>query len=526
MSNFEKPDIEIAAATGFDSHSQELTRALRSRRNALTPLCRLPIDLLGRILTVLVCLGHQPYDIALRPRFVLHPMGRWTIYPPPPREPHGQDPVAWTSIAQVCAHIRRIVLESPLLWRYVDFGSPQWADLWIYRSDPVSISATIQHRFDEADFHKAVLVEHRIQHLSINAWYRHSHSMVRYFLRSRLASLASLQIRDMDCLYRLDHHFLNGQASMLKWLSLSNLWLEDITAKFPALTHLDLAYVAMDVHFNTLFTLLRNTPIVSNLTVVNILPPSPHSTYQDSPIILQTPLALPHLSNVYLCDKIDNLHRILEKIPDPRLGLHVLPVFQGPADIALRPPWIQMIDRVLYVAHQNQRTPIFAVVKRPTPKYTVRRMGHLYTTIMPRTSEGREQEDVLFQCRSKLDGAIRTLRTVSHIEIEPYVLRCLGTDPMHWGGCNLATLPALQHLVLLDAQYHILDNYEPLVEYGGSMTWMKANISWLQRRSDAACRVRILELRGGEVHADIIVAFTQLIKASGAVDEGKLRLDR
>jgi hypothetical protein len=115
---------------------------------------------------------------------------------------------------------------------------------------------------------------------------------------------------------------------------------------------------------------------------------------------------------------------------------------------------------------------------------------------------------------------------VSHIEFEPYVLRCLATDPMHWGGCNLATLPALQHLVLRDAQYHILDNYGPLIEHGRSMTWMKAIIGWLQRRSDAGCRVQILELRSEEVHADIIVAFAQLIKASGAVDEVRVRLDR
>jgi hypothetical protein len=101
---------------------------------------------------------------------------------------------------------------------------------------------------------------------------------------------------------------------------------------------------------------------------------------------------------VYLRDNIDNLHLILDKIPDPRLGLHVLPVFQGPADIALGPPWIQIIDRVLHVAHQNQRTPIFAVVTRSAPKYSEPRSGHLCTTIMPRTSEGREQEDVLFQC--------------------------------------------------------------------------------------------------------------------------------
>jgi hypothetical protein len=83
---------------------------LRTKRNALTLFCRLPIDILVHIIQDLqdLCRVEKPY------------YGKnWNLkswYPP--------DLAQWIQISLVCVRLRQLVLETPVLWRtcYLDQG--------------------------------------------------------------------------------------------------------------------------------------------------------------------------------------------------------------------------------------------------------------------------------------------------------------------------------------------------------------------------------------------------------------------
>jgi hypothetical protein len=66
MDTFENIEKKITELQGRDSDHQEQIRALRTRRNALTPLCRLFPDILSRVFHLLVLSDHKvvEYDLA------------------------------------------------------------------------------------------------------------------------------------------------------------------------------------------------------------------------------------------------------------------------------------------------------------------------------------------------------------------------------------------------------------------------------------------------------------------------------
>jgi hypothetical protein len=108
-----EPDAQIAEE---DDHGQELVtaerRALRVARNALTPLCRLPADVLIEI---------------ARNLFLPVPF-EWT------------DKLDYNMV-NVCSLVRRIIIDTSVLWTYIDLRRGlSWCMLCVQRAGSAALS--------------------------------------------------------------------------------------------------------------------------------------------------------------------------------------------------------------------------------------------------------------------------------------------------------------------------------------------------------------------------------------------------
>jgi ribonuclease HI len=98
---------------------------LQTRRNRLSPLCRLPVDIIRLILDIVV---HSQHKI---PSTSTHE-GIHNIY---------GEPVVWLRVVNVCAYIRSIAIASPNLWSHIDlFKNLNWNSLCISRAGEACLS--------------------------------------------------------------------------------------------------------------------------------------------------------------------------------------------------------------------------------------------------------------------------------------------------------------------------------------------------------------------------------------------------
>jgi hypothetical protein len=119
-------------------------RVLKTRRNALAPISRLPTEILTRIFTTIAysCLDCFGY-----------PTLSWIC-----------------SVTAVCGHWRAIALECPSLWCFISFNQPIWAEEMLRRSKmaPLTIKVDDSIEVDDRHFTPKMLdsVRLALQHIS------------------------------------------------------------------------------------------------------------------------------------------------------------------------------------------------------------------------------------------------------------------------------------------------------------------------------------------------------------------------
>jgi hypothetical protein len=87
---------------------QAQVMTLKKTRNGLTPLCRLPVEILGRIFVQTQAPAQRkPFTYGRDPKF--HDFGCH------------QD---WEIAISICSHVYRVCMTTPELWAYVDLSWP------------------------------------------------------------------------------------------------------------------------------------------------------------------------------------------------------------------------------------------------------------------------------------------------------------------------------------------------------------------------------------------------------------------
>jgi hypothetical protein len=128
---FSSPELVQSAQQGLDHQIrkyQESIRALQSRRNALSPIGRLPPEILS--LVFVFCTS--------------------------------SDSLSWVRVvSHICRHWRGVALSCPSLWSFPVFSHPTWAEEMLQRSKmtPLTVKVSVAlnsyspcaHSFNEAD---------------------------------------------------------------------------------------------------------------------------------------------------------------------------------------------------------------------------------------------------------------------------------------------------------------------------------------------------------------------------------------
>jgi hypothetical protein len=540
MSSVEQIDNELADVAQQILDLQNHERTLKTRRNALTLICRFPNDVLLRILSMLVQLDHPSLLAAFRPRGKPTRCGQNTSKAIP--HPHGPDSTAWAHITWVCAHIRRVALDAPLLWRHIDFERRAWAKICLERSGSVPIFACVWGSFDEEALRAAA---HRMQRLSISAAESQTReATMNAFLKSEFPLLQTLH-NSSGGGFELSDTFLNGQASKLTSLSLTGGLLTGSAPSLPALTHLTLKFMRVTGSFEALFKFLENAPELTDLLLAGM---EPSQRLRDIPASTNQPttrefVSLPKLASVYLYNTILHTSAILPGLPNPLGLLYVAPSGQDMLLSNSSPSWPSTIARI-YDFAQYQSLTICAVVMRKLDEASEReRIFDLQLVVKANThpdsrhgalgetagSKPSSKRNVLFQCICTFGGFLDALRDAPYVELSCRALQQIGRST-RWNatGADAMALPRLTHLVLQDVQNHVVDRnlarQELLRELGGPDVWVASIVAWLTRRSKTGHRVQVLELLGKEDYATSIRDFATRIEASGAVDDVKCSL--
>jgi hypothetical protein len=219
---FSQPDAIKAAQTDIDSEIQRLNNcicALKSRRNSLCPVSRLPPEVLSEVFLVL---AEQ-----------LQAQGRFEV------------DFKWTTVAHVCRIWRNIALQHGRLWGKIDTTIPDRTSVFVDRSKGAPLAVRQSFTGSLAELPTSFTVpSFRYRELHLRAKEGQLGPNVLQVLNSPihapvLESLV-LEVSDNYTEYTLPPTVFDYKAPALARLQLQNIRLEWPTSLFPSLTHLSI----------------------------------------------------------------------------------------------------------------------------------------------------------------------------------------------------------------------------------------------------------------------------------------------
>jgi hypothetical protein len=317
MSSFEEIDAEILVTIHRIVVPAEELRALRTRRNSLTLLCALPIEILGRVLEEYqslhfesVQLQNDGYERARGVRSISdYAPTRWPV-------PAGQSR-KWIRVSGVCAYMRQAVTENPALWAHVDLRHRYWSEVAATRClGPVSAFT-----WQSQDVDKTILASllSRVQQLCLPVNVQ-NRAYVLSIVSSRLPLLRTLRL-----------HLKDGFLPLLEEVVPSTLWTQvkmlDIgpdvvisrnsALRCPLLTYLYLHFQLGSSNVDSVISLLASSP---NLRSVYLREKKKQVRDNSVPSVLPPPsiasVSLPHLTSFTVAASLNTADAILQACPD------------------------------------------------------------------------------------------------------------------------------------------------------------------------------------------------------------------
>jgi hypothetical protein len=263
-------------------------RERRTRRNALTPLCRLPVETLRAILGFLVLSEHN-HDASLRELWLRgdsHPYG---------------DKATWTRVMLTCTHIRQVAIGSQELWSYVDIScAPRWTELTLQRAvhSPLAVawssarypshSRTPDEITRLSSLFTSLLPRACEVHIYVPGEFK---NVVKTHLDQPMPFLRSLlynhdryftpYLGNKPCTYTLSSRFLGGCTEQLVDLRIRGMEVCLDGLVFPSLVRLDMAYIDIQDKPYCLLCFLASSRRLRTLRLRNIrckpdpVPPCP-----------------------------------------------------------------------------------------------------------------------------------------------------------------------------------------------------------------------------------------------------------
>ncbi|KAF9218982.1 hypothetical protein BS17DRAFT_741495 [Gyrodon lividus] len=261
--------------------------ALRTQRNALSPISCLPPEILA---TIFIHYARNYYE---DPRF----RGTWGIPP-------------WVNVSYICRHWRDVALSCPSLWTFLFVSSQRWTEELLSRSKmaPLKIRMDLGYTKQTKEWkflERAATYAERIQDLSLKLTCHEAEEILPK-LSSRAPLLQTLHINVKKSGYLGERHVVldnlfNGETPALRTLELSNCrisWSSSVLSGLTSLNLRDLASSSQPTMVE-LIAVLRRMPNLVYLHLENAVT-SAHGNLASQSSLNSGDVSLPHLSRLTL----------------------------------------------------------------------------------------------------------------------------------------------------------------------------------------------------------------------------------
>jgi hypothetical protein len=376
---------------------------LRVHRNALTPLGRLPDEILRHVLEFVVRFCHEgftgsPADIAYQPWYEV-----------------GYS-IGWVSVMGVCSHIRSQMIESHSFWTYIDMDRQRpWVQLCLERCGSLPLSLAFggkKHGPQNMQLLRALVPRAHDLRCSLIYAPLELHILIRDLLNQSLPHLRVLAHEAGA------HGGLNLSPAFLRSNKVPNLVIlrvdqvniKESNLSFPALRFLHFGAAYVDGRAETLLRLLEGSPLIEDIEIIKISFANPPDG------LYMRPLHLPHLSRVDITAPLPWVSILSRSLPTPKKAYY-LSVMKGD------PEYPQVVQDPLEAA--SIRALVFDQVLcilgpstgpslRP-PAYVEKKRYGYKITIDVRPSDPGSMHVLYEDCCQTLDG-LRCL--LDHVQVE------------------------------------------------------------------------------------------------------------
>ncbi|KAJ6493910.1 hypothetical protein C8R47DRAFT_393100 [Mycena vitilis] len=250
------PEEQMCSIDAEIAWHYEQIALLKAKRNAIAPICRLPNELLSRIIMIYAVDSDELSNLK------------------------------WTKIMKVCWRWRHLGLAAQPLWACIDLGwsGSQWDRLYgqLTRSGVAPLNVKIAHCVSAQI---SIILEHsaRIQVLEISGEARHIHDLLAVIPQHDFPLLTSLTLdpnskRDEipeGFMAVLPTHVLTGGIPNLRKLALSSInlpWTLVRGLESLSLTNSGNSDGSSVHNFDALFAMLRLCPTLQTLRLAKVLP--------------------------------------------------------------------------------------------------------------------------------------------------------------------------------------------------------------------------------------------------------------
>jgi hypothetical protein len=447
--------------------------AVCKRRNGLTPFCRLPDDVLIRIIQELQRLCIQSN---------IKPGYSWDWFPwswPGPET--GQ----WTRISRVCARVHQLIANARLLWRVYNLDVPPEAHARTSQYIPDLLNAygkTFLHRRHQGTLEG---VQSRIQNLSLVIEGQNTSGLVRQLVQSgqsllhgmyRLESLELIgSVRGLDVPLIMD----DSITSKLTSLKVSVLALAD-QVSFPQLKVLEWYFTPRRGDQLRLARLIGSAPNLErvNLGQTGLWFPTDMFSVDG----FNEPIAhLASLSTLAVAGSGMIVDKIIRLFPNPSTHLRMHIGELPPHDLSLN----MILNRALaFMASRDcGYTLLMTTISRARDKYEIK-VGTAENVVVDGRGWPDYQDPVLTMTACSLSCIIHITDRLhlERITTEPTIAKALMSS-LEWRECN--TLLTVKHIEIMGA-----DN---ILHYKG---WRGHFMEWLYHRAQVGAPIDTLYIRG------------------------------
>ncbi|KAG2132780.1 hypothetical protein DEU56DRAFT_812004 [Suillus clintonianus] len=279
---------------------EERMRALRIRRNSLSPISSLPPEILGAI-------------------FVHHVQQTQLLYQDNPEAPAI---LSWLNVGHVCRHWREVTLGTPELWSAPFLNSSQATEEMLVRSKmaPLKLRAGSRYRMDCVQM--ALMHIERLQEISLNlspggsTTYVTHHCITELLYKLLSCSAPKLQSLALEVGHGQTPRIAiptSFPAPNLRNLQINHCDLSWASSFLTGLTVLDIKNLSPEClpTLDQLISALRRMPALHSLTLEDALPILPPQMVSLSPTSRAMNVRLPHLKRLCLTAKTLEVANVL-----------------------------------------------------------------------------------------------------------------------------------------------------------------------------------------------------------------------